>query len=599
MERVASRGIPVFAAVFVLAGCFGGGGFNPDLDISYDVIEEGVDGTPDVVTDVPTDTPTECADDDGDGVCNEDDVCPGGDDAVDTDGDTIPDFCDCEGLECGDNAHCEDTGDGPECVCDEGYEGDGMTCTDVDECALGTAGCDANATCTNTDGGFDCVCDDGWEGDGFTCTDVDECSLETDTCDANATCTNTDGGYTCACNTGYDGDGHTCTAIDHCARGTDSCDTNATCTYTGPGTYTCACNTGYSGDGFTCTAIDHCAAGTHTCDRNATCTYTGPGTYTCACNSGYIGDGFTCTPASTGGCYTYSESFTSGSLPSTSSQCTNWNTWRASLPSSGLTDLTMSGSADPTGVSCTHAPTVQAMADAMRTETAGSWTCDGLSWEVGDCGTASWTLSASGYYCGCPSPGYIARPCISNPNWGGIGTATCSGPTQTMEVEFCGELTGTVRRVDGTWVPVSYELCGGGSPGSCTAPAAMAACSAVGKRLVSHATDDTTSIYDLGATDSCFWSVSYFTIDTAMGTDTCLVGIANLEWSGCCTTSTWHGNTIAFGTAGAIFGFVDTSSTGYVSSYPNVTGERWGCFAESTPAENLTGCTTQYVACAS
>jgi len=33
-------------------------------------------------------------DSDGDGVCNDVDVCPGGDDTIDTDGDGIPDFCD-------------------------------------------------------------------------------------------------------------------------------------------------------------------------------------------------------------------------------------------------------------------------------------------------------------------------------------------------------------------------------------------------------------------------------------------------------------------------------------------------------------------------
>ena len=33
-------------------------------------------------------------DDDGDGITNDADICPGGDDAVDTDGDLIPDACD-------------------------------------------------------------------------------------------------------------------------------------------------------------------------------------------------------------------------------------------------------------------------------------------------------------------------------------------------------------------------------------------------------------------------------------------------------------------------------------------------------------------------
>ncbi|MBX2846224.1 MAG: S8 family serine peptidase [Saprospiraceae bacterium] len=40
-----------------------------------------------------------CPDNDGDGVCNADDICPGGDDNIDLDNDGIPDFCDtCEEI---------------------------------------------------------------------------------------------------------------------------------------------------------------------------------------------------------------------------------------------------------------------------------------------------------------------------------------------------------------------------------------------------------------------------------------------------------------------------------------------------------------------
>ncbi len=46
--------------------------------------------------------------------------------------------------------------------------------------------------------------------DGLTCSDIDECSLGTATCDPNAACTNTPGSYTCACLTGFSGDGQTC-----------------------------------------------------------------------------------------------------------------------------------------------------------------------------------------------------------------------------------------------------------------------------------------------------------------------------------------------------------------------------------------------------
>ena len=42
-------------------------------------------------------------------------------------------------------------------------------------------------------------------GDGYTCTDINECDMGTHKCDVNAGCTNNDGSYTCACNIGYSG----------------------------------------------------------------------------------------------------------------------------------------------------------------------------------------------------------------------------------------------------------------------------------------------------------------------------------------------------------------------------------------------------------
>ena len=49
---------------------------------------------------------------------------------------------------------------GFECSCNSGYSGDGISCSDDDECAAGA--CDANASCTNTDGGYECACNDGF-----------------------------------------------------------------------------------------------------------------------------------------------------------------------------------------------------------------------------------------------------------------------------------------------------------------------------------------------------------------------------------------------------------------------------------------------------
>lgn len=100
----------------------------PDED---DTIDLDLDGAPDCATDFPGDTappmdtgapvdtgdapdPDACArfggDSDEDGVCDRDDICPGFDDAIDEDGNGIPDGCD-EPL---DTAPPMDTGDAPD-----------------------------------------------------------------------------------------------------------------------------------------------------------------------------------------------------------------------------------------------------------------------------------------------------------------------------------------------------------------------------------------------------------------------------------------------------------------------------------------------------
>ena len=42
--------------------------------------------------------------------------------------------------------------------------------TDVDECKSGNHDCNVNGTCLNTAGYFECVCNDGYYGDGRICT---------------------------------------------------------------------------------------------------------------------------------------------------------------------------------------------------------------------------------------------------------------------------------------------------------------------------------------------------------------------------------------------------------------------------------------------
>ena len=103
-----------------------------------------------------------------------------------------------------------------------------LPCADINECAESTAACDSNATCANSPGSYECICDNGYSGDGMSCTgmhpltvlnlsffilnaDIDECQAGTNSCDENAACSNTVGSYICSCLFGYSGDGMTCT----------------------------------------------------------------------------------------------------------------------------------------------------------------------------------------------------------------------------------------------------------------------------------------------------------------------------------------------------------------------------------------------------
>jgi hypothetical protein len=193
---------------------------------------------------------------------------------------------------CDVNAACVALGSAQPCQCRSGYEGNGFTCADIDECAWELDDCGANATCTNTGGAFSCACNPGFQGDGVTCADIDECGQELDDCGANATCTNTGGAFSCACNPGFQGDGVTCADIDECGQELDDCGANATCTNT-DGAFSCACNPGFQGDGVTCADIDECGQELDDCGANATCTNT-DGAFSCACNPGFYGDGVTC-----------------------------------------------------------------------------------------------------------------------------------------------------------------------------------------------------------------------------------------------------------------------------------------------------------------
>ena len=210
---------------------------------------------------------------------------------------------------CSDDATCTNTDGSFSCACDDGYTGDGVSCSDNDECALGTDDCGPGFTCSNNAGSYACLdideCADGTDDcvNGFTCSntpgsfdcedvnecvvlddacgsgylcingsgdfqcfDVNECLNETDDCGSGFTCSNTPGSYSCLDD-------------DECALETDNCSDDAECTNT-DGSFSCACGDGFSGDGVSCADIDECSNGSYDCDLGFVCS-NNPGSYTC------------------------------------------------------------------------------------------------------------------------------------------------------------------------------------------------------------------------------------------------------------------------------------------------------------------------------
>nr|XP_018666924.1 uncharacterized protein LOC100177807 isoform X2 [Ciona intestinalis] len=193
---------------------------------------------------------------------------------------------------CVPNALCMNTFGSYNCICSDGYTGNGRHCTDINECLSSSNSlCDPNAFCNNTVGSFNCICFDGYTGNGTVCTDLDEC-MAGSPCHLNAQCNNTIGSFTCKCKTGYTGNGTHCSDINECLTPT-TCHSNAQCRNT-VGSFTCNCSQGYVSNGFQCFDINECLSmSTNNCHMNATCSNTDGG-FICFCNSGFTGDGVNC-----------------------------------------------------------------------------------------------------------------------------------------------------------------------------------------------------------------------------------------------------------------------------------------------------------------
>ncbi|XP_056129167.1 stabilin-1 isoform X2 [Lampris incognitus] len=166
--------------------------------------------------------------------------------------------CNSDGLHhhCHINAYCVLDGLHTTCVCSDGYEGDGLSCSLINPCLTSKRGdCDTNAQCVYLGvGNVSCVCNEGWTGDGAVCVEIDNCQLESKGgCSPNADCRSIGPAQSeCLCKKGYMGDGITCDRVNPCHTGNGGCHALARCGLREDGDRTCTCPEGFAGDGLIC-----------------------------------------------------------------------------------------------------------------------------------------------------------------------------------------------------------------------------------------------------------------------------------------------------------------------------------------------------------
>ncbi|KAL6474506.1 hypothetical protein MHYP_G00180670 [Metynnis hypsauchen] len=138
-----------------------------------------------------------------------------------SDGRNCDDLNECESNPC--SQECANVYGSYQCYCRRGYQlsdVDGITCEDIDECALPTGGHICSYRCHNTPGSFHCTC----PAKGYTlalngrsCQDVDECVTGTHTCSETESCFNVQGGFRCLnfeCPPNYRRSGETRARVD-------------------------------------------------------------------------------------------------------------------------------------------------------------------------------------------------------------------------------------------------------------------------------------------------------------------------------------------------------------------------------------------------
>ncbi|XP_034020839.1 stabilin-1 [Thalassophryne amazonica] len=154
------------------------------------------------------------------------------------------------------HAYCTHNGLRSTCVCRDGYEGDGHSCSPINLCLKSSrGGCDVNAQCVFAGpGNVSCVCIEGWSGDGQVCVEINNCQLDSrGGCSANANCNHIGPGQSeCVCKSGYMGDGVTCDLVNPCEMQNGGCHDLAKCELKEGGVLTCTCPEDMAGNGTFC-----------------------------------------------------------------------------------------------------------------------------------------------------------------------------------------------------------------------------------------------------------------------------------------------------------------------------------------------------------
>ena len=301
----------------------------------------------------------------------------------------------------------------------------GNACADGEVCGLGQCLFECGENLTNCGG---------------SCLDL---QTEADNCGA---CGN-------ACVAGANEEAPTCTdgmcSAPTCTAGFDDCD----------GLTATGCETEILGDDIhNCGACGlNCVAAANSV--SATCTGGVCGTGMCeanfgdcdldpsnGCESNLLTDSQHCNDCATdcntfacmgGVCPTvgYSAEFTQG-VSGTAQQCTDWTTFRATIPASGITGVALTGTLDLDGIVCNNAFSSQLIGNGIRTGVDVFRSCNGHTWSY--CAATDRVMIDVADACSdsCVAQTYTLRPCILNINWGGVNTTTCNAPSQTIALGF-------------------------------------------------------------------------------------------------------------------------------------------------------------------